>query len=123
MTRRNSFFWLIAAAAVTYAALSPRFYVGSFGDDARDILAAQSILHGSYSDLQQPGHPPLNLPLPGFFAPACTLGGSYWTRFRISTSRSYSVYYRVSVPSEKTFSNPISPALEPLLVVSGIVRV
>jgi len=65
-SRRHSFFLLIILAASVYAALAPRFYVGYFGDDARDILAARSLLHGSYSDWQQPSHPPLNFPLPGF---------------------------------------------------------
>ena len=86
MTRRNSFFWLVVAAAVVYVALSTRFYVGYFGDDARDILASRSLLHGAYADWQQPGHPPLNLPLPGFpflLAPFVALFGSAFGFLRI----------------------------------------
>jgi 4-amino-4-deoxy-L-arabinose transferase-like glycosyltransferase len=56
----------MVAAACLYALLAPRFYVGHFGDDARDILASKALLQGSYSNLQLPGHPPLNFPLPGF---------------------------------------------------------
>ena len=40
--------------------------MGHFQADARTILAAKALLLGSYSDLQLPGRPPLNFPLPGF---------------------------------------------------------
>ncbi len=43
-----------------------RFPVGYWADDARDILAAKSLLMGAYNNLQLPWHPPANFPLPGF---------------------------------------------------------
>jgi len=66
VSRSNSVFWILGAAAVLYILTAPRFYVGHFQDDARDILAAKALLSGSYSNLQLPGRPPLNFPLPGF---------------------------------------------------------
>lgn len=57
---------VLFAAVLLYALAWTRFYVGHFGDDARDILAAQSLLQGGYRNLQMPGAPPLTLPLPGF---------------------------------------------------------
>ena len=58
--------WIFLAAALGFALAAPRFYVGYFSDDARDILAAQSIVAGGYRDLQSPQHPSANFPLPGF---------------------------------------------------------
>lgn len=58
-----------------------RFFVGFWSDDARDILAAQSILQGHYAFLQLPGHPPANFPLPGFpllLAPWVALVAPHW---------------------------------------------
>ncbi len=68
LVKKLSFQWglLLCVAAVLWAVVSPRFPVGHFEDDARDILAAQSLLQGRYANLQNPAQPLLNFPLPGF---------------------------------------------------------
>ncbi len=97
---------ILTLAALAYIFLAPRFDIGIFGDDARDILAAQSLTTGRYVQLSVPGQPATNFPLPGFpllltpfvllFAPAwawlqgvpilCTLGAA-GLLFRLARSR------------------------------------
>lgn len=43
-----------------------RYPVGLFIDDARFILRSLSLLQGKYVALELPGHPPTNIPSPGF---------------------------------------------------------
>ena len=63
---KKRLFGVLALAAALYLAYLPRFYVGFFNDDARFILAAQSLLQGGYRRLAAPEHPPLNLIFPGY---------------------------------------------------------
>src|SRR5262245_52873928 len=76
---------IMGAAALLYALSAWPHFVGHFSDDARDVLAAKSLLQGGYRDLQLPGAPPLNFPLPGFpaiLAPFVALVGDHvgWLR-------------------------------------------
>ncbi len=80
-TPKLSLRWIIAGLCVLSFLTWTRFPVGYWSDDARDILAAKSILHGTYSNRQLPGHPPANFPLPGFpllLAPFVLLVGTHW---------------------------------------------
>lgn len=81
-------FWsgLLVAAGILYVLHGPRFYVGHFSDDARDILAAKSLLAGRYANLQRYNHPPANFPLPGFplfLAPFVALFEPHWACLKI----------------------------------------
>ncbi len=49
-----------------YAAASGYFYAGLFNDDARHILAAKSLLSGSYRDISSPAAGPISNLLPGY---------------------------------------------------------
>jgi tetratricopeptide (TPR) repeat protein len=82
----STLFWMLAGAGVLYLLNIRETFVGAFGDDARDLLAARSLLHGRYASLQAPGHPPLNFPLPGFpllLAPFTAIFHSHWPLMKI----------------------------------------
>src|SRR5687767_4073973 len=71
----------LLAAALLYAALFPRFFVGYFSDDALYILAAKSLLTGRYVSLYLPDQPYLTQILPGyplFLAPFVALVQPHW---------------------------------------------
>lgn len=77
---------IILGAAVFYAAVLPRYDVGSFNDDAVYMLASKSLLQGRYVNLQKAGEPPLNDPLPGypfFLAPFLKILGSHWNYLKL----------------------------------------
>src|SRR5437667_20601 len=78
---RRAWFWVLLGAGLLYGIHSRSHFVGFFGDDARDLLAAQSMVHGGYFNLQDFDHPPLNFPLPGFpllLAPFVALVQPHW---------------------------------------------
>jgi 4-amino-4-deoxy-L-arabinose transferase-like glycosyltransferase len=57
---------ILVPAGLYYLLLISRFPVGYGVDDARFILAAQSLLHGHYINLEIPGGIPTSYPMPGF---------------------------------------------------------
>ncbi|MDD2774224.1 MAG: hypothetical protein PHP45_11085 [Elusimicrobiales bacterium] len=71
--------YLLAAAALAlYAAAFNVVYTGIYTDDARHILAAQSLLHGRYVNVFLPHPTPIHNLLPGYplaVAPFLLLGG------------------------------------------------
>ncbi|MFA5162307.1 MAG: hypothetical protein WC421_08675 [Elusimicrobiales bacterium] len=69
---------LLACAAAACAAAFGSGYVGFINDDARHVLAAQSLLHGNYSTCFLPQPQPIDNLLPGYplvIAPFLALGG------------------------------------------------
>jgi len=84
--RHKAFAVFLCILAGFYGPMSFRHYVGQMSDDARDILAAKSILLGSYLNLQLPNHPPVNFPLPGFplfLAPFVAIVEPHWSWLKI----------------------------------------
>ncbi len=84
--RRAGLWILFTLASLLYLATARRFYVGYFSDDARDILAAKSLLQGVYGNLQLPNNPPLNFPLPGFpilLTPFVALLAPHWAWLKV----------------------------------------
>ncbi|OGR91622.1 MAG: hypothetical protein A2992_02070 [Elusimicrobia bacterium RIFCSPLOWO2_01_FULL_59_12] len=71
--------WIcIGAASLLYLALAPGYHIGVFNDDGVYVVAAKSLLQGSYSQLNHPERPPLTLYPPGFplvLAPLIPLTG------------------------------------------------
>jgi hypothetical protein len=73
---------LLVAAGILYILSLRAYYVGFFNDDAFFLIGAESLLSGSYSQLQAPGAPPLVQYLPGYsflLAPVLLLSGGSWT--------------------------------------------
>lgn len=66
----DKLFWILFAGAlalvVLYALAFNAYYVGFFNDDAFYIIGARSFAQGHYSELNQPGMPPLVDYLPGY---------------------------------------------------------
>jgi hypothetical protein len=57
---------LLAMAAMLFLLVLPRYPIGVYNDDGAYILAAKSLLQGSYAQLNLPGQPPFTLYPPGF---------------------------------------------------------
>jgi hypothetical protein len=73
---------LIFISALLYGVFFFRRPVGYLGDDAGNILAAQSLLQGRYVVLQLPTHPSMKAPLPGyplFLAPFVACVRPHWS--------------------------------------------
>jgi len=75
---------ILAAAAALYFSTFNLAYTGLYNDDARHILAARSLLRGSYENIFLPVHTPIDNLLPGYpmlIAPVLALGGITAVKF------------------------------------------
>ncbi|PCI39397.1 MAG: hypothetical protein COB53_03390 [Elusimicrobia bacterium] len=57
--------WLLVPGILYLLSLNA-YYVGFFNDDAFFLIGAKSLISGSYSELNHPGHPPFIQYLPGY---------------------------------------------------------
>src|ERR1051326_8861950 len=77
----HAWIWILGLAALIYAFLLPRYYVGIYGDDGEYVLAARSLLQGHYVSMNLPDHPAYQHYPPGFplfLAPFVLLLQPHW---------------------------------------------